>query len=165
MLLVMNEKRHFTWNLLFIENDLRQIEGVSDFLRPNGFLVHSLNKTLPLEALRTLQPHLVLLDVMLPGDKDGFDILRDIRAKSDVPVIMVSARGSDMDKVVGLELGADDYVAKPFNPYELLARIKAVLRRNGKQAPLMAQEEQNTVQKINGRVLASGDFSLEVVST
>jgi two-component system phosphate regulon response regulator OmpR len=154
----MEENREFTWRILFIEDDPRQVEGVSDFLRPNGFTVDQLVAgENPLTALAKLQPHAVLLDVMLPGDKDGFDILRDIRAKSDIPVIMVSARGSDVDKVVGLEMGGDDYIAKPFNPYELLARIRAVLRRRSRQ------DVQSPPSKKIGTTLVSGDFSLDYV--
>ncbi|MDN5314424.1 MAG: two-component system, OmpR family, response regulator ResD [Clostridiales bacterium] len=74
------------------------------------------------------RPDVVILDLMLPG-KDGYDVLREIRRVSEVPVIMLTARGDTLDKVVGLELGADDYVQKPFEPKELLARVKAVLRR------------------------------------
>jgi two-component system response regulator RegX3 len=88
-----------------------------------------------LEAVRTESPDLVLLDVMLP-DGDGREILKEIRASSKTPVIMVSARGEETDLVVGLELGADDYVTKPFGSAELVARIRAVLRRTGeKKAP------------------------------
>lgn len=76
----------------------------------------------------------VLLDVMLPGI-DGFEVCRRIRAKHDVPVVMLTARGDDADRIVGLEIGADDYVPKPFNPRELLARLRAVLRRAKKSAP------------------------------
>ena len=73
---------------------------------------------------------LVVLDLMLPGD-DGLTLCRDLRARSSLPILMLSARGDDMDRVIGLELGADDYIAKPFNPRELLARIKSILRRAG----------------------------------
>ncbi|MFO0664912.1 MAG: response regulator transcription factor [Polyangiaceae bacterium] len=86
-----------------------------------------------LTALRQGGWDIVLLDVMLPGD-DGFAICRKIRETSDVPVIMLTARGSDDDRVTGLEIGADDYVPKPFNPRELLARIRAIARRRGKPA-------------------------------
>lgn len=79
-------------------------------------------------ALGNAPPHLVVLDVMLPGS-NGFDLLRDLRRTASLPVIMLTAKGDDTDRVVGLELGADDYLAKPFNPRELLARINAVLRR------------------------------------
>ena len=79
-------------------------------------------------AMSAARPDLVVLDLMLPGD-DGLTLCRDLRARGSVPVIMLTARGEEMDRIVGLELGADDYVAKPFNPRELLARVKSVLRR------------------------------------
>jgi two-component system, OmpR family, response regulator RegX3 len=87
-----------------------------------------------LESFRTRSPDLVLLDVMLP-DGDGRDVLRQIRSSSRTPVIMLTARGEEMDRVIGLELGADDYVAKPFSATELVARIRAVLRRTAAPAP------------------------------
>jgi len=79
-------------------------------------------------VLETRRADLIVLDIMMPGE-DGFDICRRLRAESNIPIIMLTARGEDTDKIVGLELGADDYLAKPFNPRELLARIKGVLRR------------------------------------
>jgi two-component system KDP operon response regulator KdpE len=88
-----------------------------------------------LDIVEREHPDIVLLDVGLPG-KDGFDVLRDIRAFSDVPVLMLTARDDAMDKVKGLELGADDYVTKPFNHLELMARVKAVLRRLEMPAPV-----------------------------
>ena len=102
---------------------------LGEFLRREGFTVeaaHEGNRGLD----RALQPgvDLVVLDVMLPGI-DGFEILRRLRQKSKVPVLMLTARGEDVDRIVGLELGADDYLAKPFNPRELAARIRAILRR------------------------------------
>jgi two-component system, OmpR family, KDP operon response regulator KdpE len=87
-----------------------------------------------LDAVESDQPDIVLLDVGLP-DIDGFEVLRQIRAFSDVPVVMLTARDDSMDKVKGLELGADDYVTKPFNHLELMARVKAVLRRHEMPAP------------------------------
>ncbi|NOR46340.1 MAG: response regulator, partial [Candidatus Delongbacteria bacterium] len=82
------------------------------------------------EKIAEVKPDIVILDYMLPG-KEGFDVLKDIRnAGNNIPVIMLTARGDEMDKILGLELGADDYISKPFNPREIVARIKAVLRRN-----------------------------------
>ena len=81
-----------------------------------------------LAKLELIKPSLVILDIMLP-DIDGFDVCREIRKKSEVPVLMLTARKDDIDKILGLELGADDYLTKPFNPRELVARVKAVLRR------------------------------------
>lgn len=85
------------------------------------------------------QPGLVLLDLMLPGI-DGYQVCREIRAKSQTPIIMLSAKGEVFDKVLGLELGADDYIEKPFDPKELVARVKAVLRRYSRSAPEQSQE-------------------------
>ena len=79
-------------------------------------------------ALESGRPDIVVLDLMLPGD-DGLALCRDLRARSEIPIIMLTARGEETDRIVGLEMGADDYLAKPFNPRELLARIKSVLRR------------------------------------
>lgn len=81
-----------------------------------------------LEQFWLHQPHIVLLDVMMPG-MDGFEVCREIRKKSDVPVIMITARGEDFEKIMGLDIGADDYIVKPFSPGEVMARVRAVLRR------------------------------------
>ena len=93
---------------------------------------------------RKIEPHLedsrvdlILLDLMLPGE-DGLGLCRRVRKRSDVPVIMVTARGEELDRIIGLEMGADDYLSKPFNPRELLARIRAVLRRGQPRAPIVA---------------------------
>ncbi len=126
--------------LLMIEDDAALAQLVRDYLGPLGFSVSSVGPAA--EGLRRLEAEpfdTVLLDVMLP-DLDGFEVCRRIRAGSDVPVLMLTARGDDEDRIVGLELGADDYLPKPFNPRELLARIRAVLRRRrpapGRSAPL-----------------------------
>ena len=93
-----------------------------------------------LTILRHYQPDLVLLDIMLPGI-DGYEVLREIRKSSNIPVIMLSAKGETFDKVLGLELGADDYIMKPFDSKEMVARIKAVLRR------ISTSDEQTETQK------------------
>lgn len=100
---------------LYLERDGYQVEGVSN--GQDALLRQS-----------AVNPDLIILDLMLP-DIDGFEVCRQIRAKSDVPILMLTARKDDIDKVVGLELGADDYLTKPFNPRELVARVKAILRR------------------------------------
>jgi DNA-binding response OmpR family regulator len=115
--------------VLMIEDDAALARLVADYLRPVGFEVRAAGTAG--EGLRRLgaEPFdAVLLDVMLP-DKDGFEVCRLIRASSDVPVLMLTARGQDEDRIVGLEIGADDYLPKPFNPRELLARLRAILRR------------------------------------
>ena len=116
-------------HLLLIDDDAELCALLGEFLKREGFTVdceHEGNRGLE----RAGQPgvDLVVLDVMLPGI-DGFEILRRLRAHSKVPVIMLTARGEDVDRIVGLEIGADDYLAKPFNPRELAARIRAILRR------------------------------------
>ncbi|RJR36062.1 MAG: efflux transporter outer membrane subunit [Deltaproteobacteria bacterium] len=115
--------------LLIIDDDLKLVELLKEYLGGYAFQVHSLpDGSGVLEALRTELPDIVILDIMLPRE-DGLEILRKIRTQSAIPVIMLTAKGEDSDRIVGLELGADDYLPKPFNPRELLARIKAVLRR------------------------------------
>ena len=115
--------------ILLIDDDERLQNVIKDYLEPHGFEIVSLYSGEGVNgALAEACPDLVLLDVMLPGD-DGFTVLGNIRAQSDLPVIMLTAKGDDADRIAGLELGADDYLPKPFNPRELLARIKAVIRR------------------------------------
>lgn len=93
------------------------------------------------DRVQQLNPDVVVLDLMLPG-MSGFDVMRELRRFSDVPVIMLTARGDTLDKIVGLELGADDYIAKPFEPKELIARVKAVLRRTSHTSSSKASESQ-----------------------
>ncbi|MFZ0488271.1 MAG: response regulator [Arenicellales bacterium] len=115
--------------VVIVDDDAEIRSLLEDYLRRNGYDATSAaggrELTRVLEARRA---DLIVLDVMMPGE-DGFEICRRLRAESNVPIIMLTARGEDTDKIVGLELGADDYLAKPFNPRELLARIKGVLRR------------------------------------
>jgi len=115
--------------ILIIDDDEKLNRLLTDYLSKMGFTV--LTATLPsagLEKLEKETPDLVILDVMLP-EMDGFEVCRTIRQSSSVPVVMLTARGEVMDRVVGLEIGADDYLPKPFEPRELVARIQAILRR------------------------------------
>lgn len=115
--------------ILVIDDDKNILKILELYLMKEGFEVVTCEKgTQSLAAFHEAQPALVILDVMLPG-KDGFAVLKEIRAESAVPVIMLTAKGATLDRVEGLNLGADDYVAKPFDAKELIARIKAVLRR------------------------------------
>ena len=115
--------------LLLIDDDTELCSLLAEFLKGEGFAVECIH-----EGHRGLDRalhggfSLVILDVMLPG-LDGFEILRRLRKESRVPVLMLTARGEDVDRIVGLELGADDYLPKPFNPRELVARVRAILRR------------------------------------
>ncbi|MEQ8295113.1 MAG: response regulator [Nitratireductor sp.] len=115
--------------VLIVDDDTRLSAMLADYLTGNGFAVRTAGSAS--EGLSDLQrraPDAVILDIMLP-DMDGFETCRRIRAVSDVPVLMLTAKGEETDRIVGLELGADDYLPKPFNPRELLARLKAILRR------------------------------------
>jgi two-component system response regulator CpxR len=115
--------------LLLIDDDVELTRLLSELLIQESFGVDTNPGTADAASLAASGAYaLVILDVMLPGT-NGFDVLRQIRTRSRVPVILLSARGQDVDRIVGLELGADDYVPKPFNTRELLARIRAVLRR------------------------------------
>lgn len=116
--------------LLLVDDDGEIRRLVSRFLRTNGFrVVTACNGVEMREALQHADIDLIILDLMLPGT-DGLELCRDLRRTSSIPVIMLTAKGDDLDRIIGLEVGADDYLAKPFNPRELLARIKAVLRRS-----------------------------------
>ncbi len=100
------------------------------YCRREGWTVHlSVDGRSGLEAIRAREPDFVILDVGLPGELNGFDVCRELRQTSDVPVLFLTARDDEVDRVLGLEMGADDYVTKPFSPREIVARIKAVLRR------------------------------------
>jgi DNA-binding response OmpR family regulator len=117
--------------ILVIDDDVELCGLVTEFLEPEGFQVEAVHDGKGgLERALNGTYRLVVLDVMLPA-MNGFDVLRRIRDKSSVPVLLLTARGEDVDRIVGLEIGADDYLPKPFNPRELVARIRAVLRRSG----------------------------------
>jgi two-component system, OmpR family, response regulator RegX3 len=121
--------------ILLVEDERSISEPLQRALEREGFDVSlAESASAALEAFRERAPELVLLDVMLP-DGDGRDVLREIRRDSRVPVLMLTARGEEVDRVLGLELGADDYVTKPFSAAELVARIRAVLRRTGELPP------------------------------
>ena len=116
--------------VLLVEDERSISEPLADALKREGFEVHVAGSAAAgLELFSAHPPDLVLLDVMLP-DGDGRDVLREIRRRSRTPVVMLTARGEEMDRVLGLELGADDYVTKPFSSAELVARMRAVLRRS-----------------------------------
>jgi two-component system response regulator CpxR len=120
--------------LLFVDDDLNLCRLTTEYLQAEGFSVDTVHSGLDgEESALSGNYELVILDVMLP-DKKGFDVLKEIRAKGHCPVLMLTARGDEFDRVLGLELGADDYLAKPFSPRELVARIGAILRRSGWQS-------------------------------
>jgi len=116
-------------HILIVDDEPEMRRLLSDYLHKNGYRASTAADGRGMRAaLERARVDLIVLDLMLPGE-DGLTLCRDLRARSQVPVIMLTARGEQTDRIVGLEMGADDYVAKPFSPRELLARIKAVLRR------------------------------------
>jgi len=127
--------------ILLVEDDARLAAMVSDYLGEAGFRVSSTASGA--EAERLLKGDsfdAAILDLMLP-DMDGLDLCRRVRAESSVPMLMLTARGDPLDRVVGLELGADDYLPKPFEPRELLARLRAILRRGAGAGYVFAREQ------------------------
>jgi two-component system phosphate regulon response regulator OmpR len=121
--------------VLIVDDDARLIDLLTEYFGENEFLTHAVMLGADaLDAIRDNQPDIVILDIMLP-DTNGLEVLKQIRAKHTIPVIMLTAKGDDTDRIVGLELGADDYLPKPFNPRELLARIRAILRRQDRAEP------------------------------
>jgi two-component system response regulator CpxR len=115
--------------ILVIDDDVELCSLVGEYLEPEGFQIESVyDGDRGLDRALNGEHLLVVLDVMLPG-MNGFDVLRRIRSTSRIPVLLLTARGEDVDRIVGLEIGADDYLPKPFNPRELVARIRAILRR------------------------------------
>ncbi|MEZ4608467.1 MAG: response regulator transcription factor [Deinococcales bacterium] len=118
--------------ILIVEDEIRLAEILEEYLKREGYRVERAKDGLrALELWRSAQPHLVLLDIMLP-QLDGLEVARRIRSESDVPIIMLTARDEEIDKLLGLGLGADDYVVKPYSPREVVARVKAVLRRSSR---------------------------------
>jgi two-component system response regulator MtrA len=124
----------FRARVLVVDDDAALSEMLSIVLRQEGFDSHVVERgDEALDAFHAYHPDVVLLDLMLPG-KDGIDVCKEIRAESGVPIVMLTAKGDTVDVVVGLESGADDYVVKPFKPKELVARIRARVRRNDRAA-------------------------------
>jgi two-component system response regulator CpxR len=115
--------------ILLVDDDQELAAMLCDFLAPDHLdVTAAASGEAGIDALRAGAFDLLILDIMLPG-MNGLDVLRHVRQNNDIPVIMLTARGDDIDRIIGLEIGADDYIAKPFNPRELAARIKAILRR------------------------------------
>lgn len=133
--------------VLVVDDEPHIVELVKLYLGNDGFAVDTaLTGTEALRKFGASTPDLVVLDLMLP-EIDGWEVCRRIRKESNVPIIMLTARGDDVDKIVGLELGADDYMVKPFNPRELVARVKAILRRSA--APAAVKRRPGAVQMGN----------------
>ncbi|HSV84910.1 MAG TPA: response regulator transcription factor [Ramlibacter sp.] len=128
-------------HLLVVDDDAEIRQLLATYLQESGYRVTAVPDGRGMRAAMAAgQPDLIILDVMLPGE-DGVTLCRAVRARSEVPVIMLTARGDETDRVVGLEVGADDYVPKPFSPRELLARVKSVLRRSKALPPNLRRQE------------------------
>lgn len=132
--------------ILVVDDDSALRALLGDYLAGEGFSVAGAEDGVAMDAwLAEHETDLVILDLMLPGE-DGLTLARRLRARADTPIIMLSARGDDIDRIVGLEVGADDYMPKPFNPRELLARIRAVLRRRAPSAPAEPREDEGVIR-------------------
>jgi two-component system response regulator VicR len=122
-----------TYKILVVDDEVDIVDFIDDYLTGEGYeVIKAYDGVEALDKMRQNLPDLVVLDIMLPG-LDGFEVCKQIRTESTVPILMVTAKDSDVDKIVGLEIGADDYIPKPFNPRELVARVKAILRRTYRQ--------------------------------
>lgn len=139
--------------ILIVEDEPKLAALEADYLRAAGYDTHCIgNGTDVVPWVRTSPPDLILLDLMLPG-RDGLEICRELRTFSDVPIVMVTAKVEEIDRLIGLDLGADDYVCKPFSVRELVARVRAILRRGrAPSAGLVLNEEKHTAQ-LDGREL------------
>lgn len=139
--------------VLVIDDDERLCKLLREYLEVNGFQVFTLGDgSGVLKIIERESPDIVILDIMLPG-KDGLEVLKEINKEYSVPVIMLTAKGEDTDRIIGLELGADDYIPKPFNPRELLARMRAVMRR---VSPELNEEQ----EKVNEHNIVAGGIIL-----
>lgn len=152
--------------VLVVDDDPNIVEVLRLYFDKDGFAVIScLTGERAYDTFLVSQPDIIILDLMLPG-RDGYDICREIRKISDTPIIMLTARTDTLDKVVGLELGADDYVQKPFEPKELLARVKAVLRRVEKKeetvSPIPETKEMAEVVQYQGLVIDKARYAVLV---
>ncbi len=150
-----------TDHILVVDDDREIRRLLGDYLARNGYRVSSAADGNEMRrVLAHSTPDLVVLDVMLPGT-DGLELCRELRSQNTTPVIMLTARDEEMDRVVGLEMGADDYLAKPFNPRELLARIKSVLRRTRALPPNLRQNSQGAVRyRFSGWTLDTASHQL-----
>ncbi|WP_295888187.1 response regulator [uncultured Thiohalocapsa sp.] len=143
--------------ILIVEDETRLAALLADYLRAAGFTAHCLaTGTGAVDWIRDNQPALVLLDLMLPGT-DGLDICRQVRTFSQVPIIMTTARVEEIDRLLGLELGADDYVCKPYSPREVVARVKAVLRRLRAQGQAPTTPDSGPLRLDDGALRVRGE--------
>lgn len=157
-------------SIMIVEDEPKIASLLHDYLIAAGYstqLHADGNKVI--QAVRDTPPDLMLLDLMLPG-KDGLSICREVRAFSSVPIIMLTARVEEIDRLLGLELGADDYVCKPFSPREIVARVKVILRRvdnstNASVAPPVRLDSKRFLAEINGKPLALTPVEFRMLTT
>ncbi len=150
------------FRVLLIDDDTRLFELLSGYLAPHGVqLLHAADGPHGLAVLENHSVDAVLLDVMMPG-MDGLEVCRRIRVRWPVPILMLTARGDELDRVLGLELGADDYVSKPFSPRELLARLRAVLRRSRPDATAEQLVAGELTVDVPGRLVRSDQRTVEL---
>jgi two-component system, OmpR family, phosphate regulon response regulator OmpR len=139
--------------VLLIDDDERLCNLLKEYLERSGYQVFIVGDgSKALKLIERESPDIVILDIMLPG-KDGLDVLKEINREYSIPVIMLTAKGEDTDRIIGLELGADDYMPKPFNPRELLARMRAVMRR-------IVPEANEEPEKVNENIIIAGGVIL-----
>lgn len=120
------------YSVLLVDDDVKLVQLLQTYFNKEGFITYTAGNGLDaLKVVRERKPDIIVLDLMLPG-LDGWEVCRKIRRDSDIPIIMLTARDEESDRLVGLEIGADDYVTKPFSPKEVVARVKAILRRTNK---------------------------------
>ena len=163
----MENENHRAGSILIVDDDMRLCQLIGEFFSESDYAIHAAhNGTTGLARALEEKFDLILLDIMLPG-LDGFEVLTQLRRRSAVPVIMLTARGAQEDCVLGLNTGADDYLAKPFGPEELMARIAAVLRRT--RSPQTAKVETISVGRLRlsaaSRCAWIGDEPIEITST
>ena len=151
-------EQSITDRILIVDDDIELCDLVTRYLTREGFHLHAVhNGTEGVDAALSGDYVLIVLDVMLPG-LSGFDVLRRIHAEADTPVLMLTARGDDVDRIVGLEIGADDYLPKPFNPRELVASIRAILRRTRSSS---GNSKDPTLEALAAEMLRVGDLEME----
>lgn len=153
-----------------VDDDAGLRELLQEYLSAQGLQVATVADGVQMDAFLSQHPvDLLILDLMLPGE-DGLSLARRLRSHGNLPIIMLSARGEDVDRIVGLEVGADDYLAKPFNPRELLARIRALLRRNEQGQPRNSDNKPNVRRfgpfsmDVDARVLHKGELTVPLTS-
>lgn len=136
--------------ILIIEDEKQIAQGVKRYLEKEGYQVHMAHDGITgLDMAFEIEPDLMVLDLMLPG-KNGYDVCKEVQREMDIPIIMLTARADEMDMVLGLEMGADDYMTKPFSPRELVARVRAMLRR---------AEKNRSKGTISNEIVEFGDYS------